>query len=80
MFDQTLARHAFHKTDSTLSFGGIVALAEDVGVSGFRIETVAGGVTASFWDEDGRTVKAFGDTEFLARREALELFIENMES
>lgn len=77
MFEMTptLARHAFDNTDSAITLGGLIELSVRVGVTGFRIETVAGGVKAALWDDDGRTVRAFGETEYRARYDALDLFI-----
>lgn len=79
VFNRSLALHAFHETDSAITLGGVIELSARVGVTGFRIETVAGGVKAALWDDDIREVKAFGETEYRARYEALRLFIEGME-
>lgn len=74
----SLARHAFNNTDCAITLGGVIELASRVGAHGFRVETVAGGVSASLWDDDGRTVKAFGETEYRARHAALDEFIKAM--
>lgn len=87
--NRTLARHALDNTDTTTTLGGIAELTRDVGATGFRIETIEGGlvdgeqlpneVKVSLWAQGRKPVVAVEPTEFQARREALRLFIEGME-
>ena len=73
---KALVRHKI-ETGQVRTISEVAELARGLGLSGFRIETVSGGVKAQLWGSDAKTYGAVDDSEFLARLAAIKLFIES---